>query len=1192
MHWQRSRVLLAAAAAWCLAAVMAAQPTASAQQMPAPGAQPEQTMIVVLSARCAGPGTSVSGTGDGCPAQAPVLAQLQAAGATVLSTTTLVDTITARMSEAEVTAVSRSPGVAQVVPDSPVPVVTPSAQSGPFPNASNLPGASGWRSHAPVQSSAICGTERHPELDPQALQAIHATEAEALGFDGAGVTVAFLADGIDPTNPDLQRNPAYGKPGAPVITEYQDFSGAGTSAPTPGGEAFLDASSIAAQGNTAYNVAQYVAPGQAARLPASGCWIRIVGAAPGADLMALSIFSKNGYPTNSGVIQAIQYAVDSGAKVINESFGSNPFPDTSLDLIRAADDAAVAAGVTVVTSSGDAGVTSTIGSPATDPNLISVGASTTFRGYAQDNQGGFYNPSVGNGRWANNNISSLSSSGFTQAGNTVDLVAPGDLNWALCSPDVAMYSDCTNETGGPSDVLLTGGTSEASPLTAAAAADVIQAYADAHGGADPSPALVKQILLSTATDIDAPASEQGAGLLNVLAAVKLAASLPAPGGASQPAPAVDGAGPGQPGVAGSGLLIGPNQINIQAPPGTPESEQISVTNAGGRPARVQLSTRALTGRVYDSGAKTFTLDPSNPTTNTGTFEAWNGFTYVYQTERFLVPSTKAGAPSRLQFSADYQFTGQTSVLHVALFEPDGTYAGYSLPQGLSDYAAAEVADPPPGLWTAVFFTEQNGASPGAIGTSGPVQWDASTWAYAPAGTIRPSSLDIAPGGTATATLDLTTPSSPGDTDQSIVVSSGGDQNTVPVTVRTVVPIGPDGGTFSGVLAGGNGRPGAPAQTNTYYFAVPPGQTDLDASVALATDPGNELIAYLVNPNGQTVGYSSNYTLLPTSTGLQPGATRYMQIYHVAPEAGQWALVLAWQNPVTGNELAEPFTGAIEFNQVSVSSNLPSSPSSTLPPLTATAYDVNVDNTGVAPEAFFVDARLDQDATITLANQNPAVTATSFTVPIAFPTTTLTFPYYFVPTHTTALTATVSSLDGTTPVTFDTSYLPGDPDVSPDQPAPGVTGSTSAGSASLTLTEPTGVSPGVWNIVPDEVGPYPPGGAPTVTVSTSLTALTQAFDPTVTASTDDLWLASGNASAPFGNLLYLAPGQTGSITVDITPTGSVGSTQSGTLYVDDYTLASAFNSGVLPSADELAAIPYSYKVGGPSRSQGTAPKTSG
>ena len=39
---------------------------------------------------------------------------------------------------------------------------------------------------------------------------------------------------------------------------------------------------------------------------------------------------------------------------------------------------------------------------------------------------------------------------------------------------------------------------------------------------------------------------------------------------------------------------------------------------------------------------------------------------VYQEQRFTVPATNG--PSRLRFAADYQFTGQTSLMHIALLE--------------------------------------------------------------------------------------------------------------------------------------------------------------------------------------------------------------------------------------------------------------------------------------------------------------------------------------------------------------------------------------------------------------------------------------------------------------------------------------------------------------------------------------------
>ena len=432
---------------------------------------------------------------------------------------------------------------------------------------------------------------------------------------------------------------------------------------------------------------------------------------------------------------------------------------------------------------------------------------------------------------------------------------------------------------------------------------------------------------------------------------------------------------------------------------------------------------------------------------------------------------------------------------------------------------------------------------------------------------------IPPGQTATATLTLSTPASPGDTDQSIVVSSESGQTTIPVTVRSTVPLGVEGGTFTGVLTGGNGREATQAQTNTYFFQVPPGETDLDASVALATDPGEELIALLVDPGGQTVGYSSNYTFVPDEGSLAPGATQYAQLYHVAPEAGQWELILDWQNPVTGDELAEPFTGAIEFNEVKVDGNLPDSPSTTLTEGVPVSFDVNVDNTGVAPEAFFADPRSDQTATYTLANQNLGIEANDFNLPLP---AGLTFPFYIVPTHTTQLNANVTLLSGSTPVTFDMTYFPGDPDVSPAVAAPGVTGTTTSSSASLTLTGQPELSPGLWAVNPDEVGPYPAAGAPTEAASASLSAVTQAFDTTVTTSTDDFWYPGSGAS----NFLYLLPRESGVISVSITPTATPGTVVTGTLYVDDIVLASLFPppTTALPDGDELAAIPYSYTVG--------------
>ncbi len=332
-------------------------------------------------------------------------------------------------------------------------------------------------------------------------------------------------------------------------------------APTDGAEAFLDASAIAAQGLHSYNIQNFsAAPAdQALQHPDRG---------HGARRLAWSASRssrENNATLTSGFLQAIDYAVSvDKVDVINQSFGGNPIPDEAADAVRMFDEAAVAAGVTITASTGDAGPTNTIGSPATDPAVISVGGSTTYKFLAQTGYGGYY-PLATDG-WLDNNISPLSSSGFTQAGRSLDLLAPGDLDWALCSTDQATYGGCANFVGGATPIEESGGTSESAPLTAGAAALVIQAYRNTHGGASPTPALVKQILTSTADDLGHPAEEQGAGRLNSYQAVLAAMSIHDANGS--------------PARQGSTVLASQTQLDATGQPGSSQSWQLSLTNNG------------------------------------------------------------------------------------------------------------------------------------------------------------------------------------------------------------------------------------------------------------------------------------------------------------------------------------------------------------------------------------------------------------------------------------------------------------------------------------------------------------------------------------------------------------------------------------------------------------------------------------
>jgi hypothetical protein len=438
--------------------------------------------------------------------------------------------------------------------------------------------------------------------------------------------------------------------------------------------------------------------------------------------------------------------------------------------------------------------------------------------------------------------------------------------------------------------------------------------------------------------------------------------------------------------------------------------------------------------------------------------------------------------------------------------------------------------------------------------------------YVPGGVIVPSSMTIGPGQTGFAELSLTSSSRSGDTSQSIVVSSPYGVTTVPVTVRTTVALSRHGGTFSGLLTGGNGRSGAAAASDTYAFTVPSDQRDLDVSVALADDPQDIFVAELVDPTGQTVSYSTN-ALRDDEYGV-PTPSLAADLYALNPIGGPWSLIIEWLNPVSGLELNEPFSGTIQFNQVNVTSNLPNQ-GAPIETDTTQTYVVNVTNAGDATEAFFVDPRLNQDETIDLLDQNFPPTAVDMTLPLP---AGVNFPYYAVPSQTTQLQA---SITGSAPVTFDLQYFQGDPDVSPElSDGASTSGSVHGDSADVTLSAPE-ISSGTWLLNPAEIGPYPFAGAPTVTASANLRAVTQAFDPWMTSSTGDMWSEINGLSSGFAPT-YVAPGASATITVNVAPTGPPGTRVAGTLYVDDYALGTEFFDGPVQS-DELAAIPYSYYV---------------
>jgi hypothetical protein len=92
---------------------------------------------------------------------------------------------------------------------------------------------------------------------------------------------------------------------------------------------------------------------------------------------------------------------------------------------------------------------------------------------------------------------------------------------------------------------------------------------------------------------------------------------------------------------------------------------------------------------------------------------------------------------------------------------------------------------------------------------------------------------------------------------------------------------------------------------------------------------------------------------------------------------------------------------------------------------------------------------------------------------------------------------------------------------------------------------------------------------------TMAATMKDFDPAVTSPTGDFWLFS-TGSGPAFTPVVLNPGQSITVNVTITPTGSPGTVVSGTLYVDDYLSAVAPDG--IPAGNEVAGLPYTYTVG--------------
>lgn len=1058
--------------------------------------------------------------------QGPITRELTALHAPGIHSYAFVNAVAATISKPEADRLATNPAVLAVVPDSVVQAPTGAASAAAMAAAAGAVPSSGAATAA-TPAAGVCPTDpARPLLEPEALQVMNvdfgpgSTKPAAHDLaTGKGVKIAVFPDGLDPNIPDFRR-----ADGSSAIFDYKDFSGQGLFAPGSGGEAFGDASSLISQGTQTYDLSGHVNP--AHPLPA-GCTIRIKGVAPDASVAVMKVFSAN-IAFNSQILQGVDWAITKdGVDVISQSFGGNPVPNPGTDPIAVLDADAVAAGITVVASSGDAGTTSTIGTPATNPAVISAGATTTYRLYAQTSSYGYQ---LGGNGWISNNVSAISSSGHTDFGpRTVDLLAPGESGWSDCSTDTKTFAGCGDIYGGPhpQPIEAFGGTSESCPLTAGTAALVIQAYRDTHQGATPSPALVKQILMSTAQDLQVTSSNQGAGLVDALRAVQQARSVRTRDGS--------------PAANGQSLLYSPSSISLTGRAGHQTTVPVTVTNTGATAQNVTPALREL-GAPTTLAEGNMTL---NPTTD-GTFIYMTGATvHDVHTVQFTVPAGTDRLVSRIAWLGnDLAPAGHT--IRATLIDPLGRIASQSRPQGAGGgFGEDEIRDPQSGTWRLVLFD--------ATGSpySGPLHFTITGARFQDVpGAVTRSAL-IMPGASATFNVRVTTPSSPGDDAQAVTfgTTSGNTSQppsaSIPVSLRALVPVTPHTpGEFNGTLTGGNARMQLAGVSFAYQFDVPAGVRAIDADVQVGA-AGYQLFGVLTDPGLSPVDAQG--------TALQDGSPANLQTMHLTwanPVPGRWTLNLVTFNGNQSLLTTVPFSGTITFARAAIAaSGLPNSAGAVLARGKTATATVHVTNTGNSPEFYSVDPRLSQDSVLSLNS----VTKTSGTLPLDV-AQLATIPQFVVPPFSTNLQIAATS---SVPINFSTS---------PNFGTPEILSVMHGDSATVTLSAPD-IAASIWSCPPTEIGP---GNAVAAAFSCGAAATTRTFDPAVDSSTGNIWSALEGLTATYTPLL-LQPGQSGDITVKITPGANPGTIVSGFLAIESFN----FNT---VSSDQFARIPYRYRVG--------------
>jgi serine protease len=316
-----------------------------------------------------------------------------------------------------------------------------SALDGPVPDDDSDDDADAHKGPRVQPDDPMFGLQWH-------MEQIRAPEAWARG-NGEGAVVAVIDTGV----------------------AWKDAKGA-KQLPDLAGTSFVEGESFIAglpQGLDDHAHGSHVA-GTIAQTTNNG--VGVTGVAFGASIMPLKVLSKDGRGSVGGIANAIRYAADHGAHVINMSLGG-PLPSR---VLAKAIEYAHAKGVTTVCAAGNER-RSKVGYPAANKHAVAVAAVDQARELT----------------W------------YSNWGKDIDVAAPGgdtrsDKN-GDGHPDGVLQNTIKIQDPSANDYLWFQGTSMASPHAAGVAALIVSQYGERQrgGGLGMDPAEVERVLLESAT---------------------------------------------------------------------------------------------------------------------------------------------------------------------------------------------------------------------------------------------------------------------------------------------------------------------------------------------------------------------------------------------------------------------------------------------------------------------------------------------------------------------------------------------------------------------------------------------------------------------------------------------------------------------------------------------------------------------